>query len=49
MQQSVTGFNQDSSFFGDVSTYMCQLIKAIRLLITRIHKDTVRERKKCPL
>ena len=40
--------NQDSSFFGDVNSIMCELIKAIRLQITRIHQVAGRERKKCP-
>ena len=40
--------NLDSSFFGDVTSSLCLLIKAIRLRITRILQATERERKKCP-
>ena len=37
---SAQELNQDSSFFGDVSSYMCKLIKAIKLRITGIHQVT---------
>lgn len=41
-------FDQDLSFFGDVSSYMRKLIKAIKLRITRILQVTGCELKKCP-
>ena len=40
--------NQDSSFFGDVKSNICKLIKAIKPRITRIHQVTERERKYLP-
>ena len=40
--------NLDSSFFGDVKSYICKLVKAIKLQITRIHQITGSEQDLSP-